>query len=162
MKDVEDTKTNLPKLKNDGRMHVYLKGNHFLQNNLIIPNNNNVINIYVVYKLDPISSTRNTDSTIQNASFGAMKIPKNTDSSKNNYTGYGLCFDEGGFGHTVRQGNFDRTTNAKNVIIFGADMSSSIHATNRANNIYVMGKDFIQGINDMQKNCFIIILQNLE
>ena len=27
-------------------------------------------------------------------------------------------------------------------------MSSSIHATNRANNIYVMGKEFIQGIND--------------
>ena len=27
-------------------------------------------------------------------------------------------------------------------------MSSSIHATNKANNIYVMGKDFIQGIND--------------
>ena len=27
-------------------------------------------------------------------------------------------------------------------------MSSSIHATNRANRIYVMGKDFIQGIND--------------
>ena len=26
-------------------------------------------------------------------------------------------------------------------------MSSSIHATNRANNIYVMGKDFIQRIN---------------
>ena len=77
-----------------------------------------------------------------------MKITKNTDSSKNNYTGYGLCFDEGGkFGHTVRQGNFDRTTNAKNVIIFGVDMSSSIHATNRANKIYVMGKDFIQGFN---------------
>ena len=78
-----------------------------------------------------------------------MKITKNTDSSKNNYTGYSLCFDEGGeFGHTVRQGNLDRTTNAKNVIIFGVDMSSSIHATNRANNIYVMGKDFIQGNND--------------
>ena len=27
-------------------------------------------------------------------------------------------------------------------------MSSSVHATNRANNIYVVGKDFIQGIND--------------
>ena len=27
-------------------------------------------------------------------------------------------------------------------------MSSSIHATNRGNNIYVMGKEFIQGIND--------------
>ena len=141
--------TKLPELKNDGRMHVYLQGNHFQQNNVIIPNNNNVINIYVVYKLDPISSTRNTDYTIQNALFGAMKIIKNTDSSKNNYTGYGLCFDEGGeFGHTVRQVNFDRTTNAKNVIIFGVDMSSSIHAANGANNIYVMGKDFIQGIND--------------
>ena len=143
MKGIEDTKTKLPELKNDGRTHVYLQGNHFQQNNVIIPNNNNVINIYVVYKLDPTSSIRNTDYTIQNALFGAMKITKNTNSSKNNYTGYGLCFDEGGeFGHTVRQGNFDRTTNAKNVIFFGADMSSSIHATNRANNIYVMGKDF--------------------
>ena len=119
MKGIEDTKTKLPELKNDGRMHVYVQGNHFQQNNVIIPNNNSVINIYVVYKLDPISSTRNTYYTIQNALFGVMKITKNTDSSKNTYTGYGLCFDEGGeFGHTVRQGNFDRTTNAKNVIIF--------------------------------------------
>ena len=78
-----------------------------------------------------------------------MKITKNADSSKNNYTGYGLCFDEGDeFGHTVKKGNFDRTTDAKNVIIFGVDMSSSIHATNRANNIYVMGKGLTQGIND--------------
>ena len=27
-------------------------------------------------------------------------------------------------------------------------MSFSVHAANRANNIYVMGKEFIQGIND--------------
>ena len=122
-------------------------GNNFEQDPITIPNN--VINIYVVYKLDPISSTRNTDYTIQNALFGAMKITKNTDSSKNNYKGYGLCFDEGGeFSHTVKQGNFNRTTNARNVIIFGVDTSSSIHATNRANKIYVMGEDFIQGIND--------------
>ena len=77
-----------------------------------------------------------------------MKITKNTDLSKNNYTGYGLCFDEGGeFGHTVRQGTFNRVTIAKNVIIFGVDTSSSNHTTNRANNIYVMGKELIQGIN---------------
>ena len=36
----------------------------------------------------------------------------------------------------------------KMLIIFGVDMSFSAHATNRANNIYVMGKEFIQGIND--------------
>ena len=150
MKGIEDTKTNLPELKNDERMYVYLQGNHFQHNIALITNIKSVISIpfvhiYVVYKLDPISSTRNTDYTIQNALFGAMKITKNTVSSKNNYTGYSLCFDEGGeFGHTVKQSNFNRTTNAKNVIIFGVDMSSSVHATNRANNIYVMGKDFIQ------------------
>ena len=151
MNSIEDTKTNVPKLKNDKEAYVLLQGSYFQQNNaIIIPNNNkNVINIYVVYKLDPISSTRNTDYTVQNALFIAMKITKNADYSKNNYTGYGLCFDEGGeFSHTVRQRNFDRTTDARNVIIFGVDMSSSIHATNRANNIYVLGKKFIQGIND--------------
>ena len=143
MNGIEDTKTNVPILKNDKETYVLLQGNYFQQNdNIIIPNNNkNVINIYIVYKLDPISSTRNTDYAIQNALFGAMKITKNADYSKNNYTGYGLCFGEGGeFSHKVRQGNFDRTTNAINVIIFGVDMSSSIHATNRTNNIYVMGK----------------------
>ena len=74
-----------------------------------------------------------------------MKITRNADYSKNNYTGYGLCFDEGGeFSHTVRKGNFDRNF----VIIFGVDMSSSFYATNRANNIYVLGNEFIQGIDD--------------
>ena len=53
MKGIEDTKTKLPELKNHGRMHVYLQGNYFQQNNVIIPNNNNIINIFVVYKLDP-------------------------------------------------------------------------------------------------------------
>ena len=151
MNSIENTKTNLPLLKIDKEVYVLLQGNYFQQNsNIIIPNNNkNVVNIYVVYKLDPISSTRNTDYTIKNALFGAMKITKNADYAKNSYTGHGLCFDEGGeFGHTVKQGNSNRTTNARNVIIFGVDMSSSIHATNRANKIYVMGKEFIQGIND--------------
>ena len=151
MNGIEDTQTNLPILKNNKERYVLLQSNYFQQNdNIIILNNNkNVINIYVVYKLDPISSTRNTNYTIQNALFGAIKITENADYSKNNYTGYGLCFDEGGeISHTVRKGNFDRTTDARNVIIFGVDMSSSIHATNRANNIYVMGKEFILGIND--------------
>ena len=36
----------LPDIKNDARMYVYLSGNHFQQNKVIIPNNDNVINIY--------------------------------------------------------------------------------------------------------------------
>ena len=78
-----NAKSNLPNLKNDGRMHVHLSGNHFQQDNVIIPNNDNVINIYCVYKLDPIASSRDTNFTIENALFAAMQITKNaTDNTK--------------------------------------------------------------------------------
>ena len=78
-----------------------------------------------------------------------MEITKNADTSKYNYKGYGICFDgDGTFSHTIKEGNFNHTKTARNVLIFGADMSSSIHSTNKANNVYVMGKDLIQGIND--------------
>ena len=81
--------------------------------------------------------------------FGVIKITKNTDTSKNKYEGYGICFDGSKtFTHTKKEGNTSYSTLAKNVIIFGAGMSVSKHANNKANNIYVMGKDHIQKIND--------------
>ena len=92
--------------------------------------------------LDPISNTRNTDYTIQNALFGAVSITKNADSSKNKYAGYGICFDEGG---SFSEGNIN---NGQNVLIFSVHESSLTHATNKANNIYVIGKSFVQGINN--------------
>ena len=69
------------------KTYVYLQGSHFQQNNVLTSNNdhvinNNVVNIYCVYKLDPIASSRDTTFTIQNALFGAMQITKNTDTSK--------------------------------------------------------------------------------
>ena len=82
MNSVGDSKSVLPEMKNDGRMHVSLSGNHFQQNKVITPNNNNVINIYCVYKIDPIPSTRDNTFTVQNALFGAMEITKNADTSK--------------------------------------------------------------------------------
>ena len=51
MNGIEDTKRNLPILKDDDRTYVYLQGSHFQQNDVIVTNNNNVINIYIVYKL---------------------------------------------------------------------------------------------------------------
>ena len=143
MNAVGDTSGNKPDLKNYGRMHVYLSGNYFKQDRTRIPNNNNAINIYIVYKLDPIASSRDTTFTIQNALFGAMQITKNaTDNSKNNYKGYGICF------HTITEDGRAHTTNGRNVLIFEVDMSFSVHATNRANNIYVMGDGLTQGIHD--------------
>ena len=145
-----NAKSNLPNLKNDGRMHFHLSCNHFQQNKVIIPKNGNVINIYCVYKLDPIASSRDTSFTIEDALFGATQITKNaTDNSKNNYKGYGICFDEGSqFGHTMTEGGRPHITNGRNVLIFGADMSLSIHKTNRANHIYVIGYALSQGIHD--------------
>ena len=109
-----------------------------------------MVYIYIVYKLDPLASTRDKSFTIQNALFGAMQISKNaTDNSKNNHKRYGICFDEKSeFGHTITEGGNAHTTDARNVLIFGADMSFSVHATDRANHIFLMGTGLTQGIND--------------
>ena len=150
MNAVVNAKSDLPNLKNDDRMRVHLSGNHFQQNKVIIPNSNNIINIYCLYKVDQIASSRDTSFTIQNALFGAMQITKNaTDNSKNNYNGYGICFDERSqFSHTITEDGVPFTSNGRNVLIFGVDMSFSAHATNRANHIYLMGNGLTQGIND--------------
>ena len=155
MNGIKNTKNEMPILKNDGRLYVYLQGNHFQQHSVLTSNNDHVldknsINIYIVYKLDPLASTRDKSYTIQNALFGAMQITENaTDYDKNNYKGYGVCFDKkSNFGHTITEGGHAHTTDARNVLIFGADMSFSIHATDRANHIYLLGTGLTQGIND--------------
>ena len=150
MNAVGDSGGDLLDIKNDCRLYVYLSGNHFQQNKVIIPNNDNVINIYCVYEIQPIASSRYTSFTIQNALVGAMQITKDaTDNSKNNCKGYGICFYEGSqFGHTTTENGRAHTTNGRNVLIFGVDMSFSVHASNRANNIYVMGDGLTQGIHE--------------
>ena len=113
--------TVLLSLVDNGRMSVKLFGAYFKQAKLIRPNNNNVINIYIVYKIEPIF--RLSDYTVQNALFGGVKITKNaTDTSKHKFERYGLCFDEGG---TFSKGKIN---NGRNVIIFGVPDSSLVHA----------------------------------
>ena len=155
MNAIGNTKNEMPILRNDEKLYVYLQGNHFQQNNVLISNNyhvldKNVVNISIVYKLNPLASTRNKRFTIQSALFGAMQITKNaTDYDKNNYKAYGICFDERSeFGHTITEGGNAHTTDARNVLTFGADMNFSLHAANRANHIYLMGTGLTQGIND--------------
>ena len=123
MSGVKDTKNETPILKNDEKMYVYLKGSHFQQNYVLTTSNDHVINdsvinIYIVYKLDPIATSRDNNTfTIQNSLFGAMQITKNADISKYNYKGYGICFDgRKKFAHVRKRGNFNDTTMARNVI----------------------------------------------
>ena len=135
--------TSLPPLIDNGRMSIRLEGAYFKQMRLLRPINENIVNIYIVYLIDPISNFRNTDYTVQNALFAGVKITRNaTDTSKHKYEGYGICFDEGG---TFSKGGI---SNGRNVLIFGVHENYLLHANNKANNIYVMGDVFVQGIND--------------
>ena len=149
---VKNASGDLPEEKFDDNLYMYLSANHFQQNNKIITTINTVINIpcvniYIVYKLDPIASSRDTTFTIQNALFGVMQITKNVDTSKYNYKGY--VDERSGFGEgAITEGGFAHTTDARNVLIFGADMSFSVHKTNRANHIYLMGTGLTQAIHD--------------
>ena len=135
--------TDLPSLVDNGRMSVKFEGAYFKQTRFLRPNNNNVINIYIAYKIDAISNSRNTDYTLQNALFGGVKITKNaTDTSKHKYEGYGICFDEGGM---FSMGNIN---DGGDVLIFGVHENSVIYSINKANNIFIMGDGFVPGIND--------------
>ena len=134
--------TSLPPLIDNWRMSVRLEGAYFKQVRLLRPNNDNIVNIYIVYLIDLISNSRNTDYTVQNALFGGVKITKNaTDTSKHKFERYGICFDESGM---FSMGNIN---NGRNVLIFGVHKNSVIHSNNKANNIFIMGYGFVQGIN---------------
>ena len=63
--------------------------------------------------------------------FGAVKLVKNADINKYRYSGYDIRFHRSG---TFSVGNgFD-----KNVIIFGVDMSSSVHVDNKKKDILIL------------------------
>ena len=112
LRSVPDGSAALPTLNNDRRMSVSFSENYFKQNKVVHPNTKNVVNIYIVYKLDQIGYGRNTDFTVQNALFGAMKITDDaTTSDHNKYVGYGIFFDEGS------SFSFENIVNGKNVII---------------------------------------------
>ena len=70
---------------------------------------------------------------LENCLFGSVKLTKNPDIDKYKYSVYGIGFDrrdEFSFGDGFGQ----------NVIIFGADMSSSVHANNKTKTFYFLVK----------------------
>ena len=71
------------------------------------------------------SSSNDSDPTLQNCLFSAVTLTKNTDIDKYGYSGYAIEFD--------RRSSFSFPGHGfgKNVLIFGADMSSSAHTDNK-------------------------------
>ena len=71
--------------------------------------------------------------------FGAVTLTKNADIDKYGYTGYGIGFDR----KSVL--SFPGTGFGQNILIFGADISSSAHIDNKKKDI-VLGKGPTQGL----------------
>ena len=92
-----------------------------------------IVKIYNVYEINKKDNTISFDPTQENCLFGAVTLTKNINIDKYGYSGYGIEFDRrssfsfpgGGFG--------------QNVLIFGADMSSSAHIDNKKKDILVLG-----------------------
>ena len=74
--------------------------------------------------------------------FGAVKVTKNADPDKYKYSGSSI-----GFGSRSEFSLFDGSM-GKNVIIFGADINSSVHIDNKGKDILILGEGPAQGLDD--------------
>ena len=119
------------------------KESFFEQKKENIIKSGSIVNIYIVYILS--QETINSDHVLKNCLFGAIKVTKagdSTDTDKYIYSGYGLGFDSTGqFSHP--QGGM-----ARNIIIFGVDLSNSVHATSKTQNILILGYGLTQKVNN--------------
>ena len=89
--------------------------------------------------------------------FEAVSLTKHVDIDQYKYSGYGIGFD--------RKGEFSFGNGfGRNCIILKADMSSSVHANNKTKNILVLGKDFVQGLDNttiyVETLCSINFIEN--
>ena len=98
------------------------------------------MNIYIVYEINKTDNTTSSYPTLENYLFGTVTLAKNADIHKYKYSGYGIGFD--------RKGSFTYpgTGLGRNVIIFGANMSSSPKSDNRKKDILILGKGRTQGL----------------
>ena len=103
-------------------------------------NHGKIVNIYIVYEIDKIYTK--SHPTLVNCLFGAVSITKNADIDKNKYSEYGIGFDRTGL-YLLPSRRFGR-----NVIIFGVDMSSSVHVDNKGKDILILGSGPAQGLDE--------------
>ena len=101
-----------------------------LKQDKIAYNHGKIVNIHIVYE---IYKNYNNSSypTLENCLYGAVTWTKNIDIDECRYSGYGIGFD--------RKGTFSLGNGfGKNCIIFGVDMSFSVHIDNNKKDILVL------------------------
>ena len=124
---------------------INLNGYCLIKNNISIPKK--VMNLYISYTLGPQVRNSNTDFTLSNCLFGSVKLAKNADLDtknadldKHKYTVYSIGFD------SCPEFLFTDASYGKTVILFGADMSSSVHVGNKGKDTLTLGEGPTQGM----------------
>ena len=112
-----------------------------------------IANYYIVYRLSP--RTNSSSIVLENCLFGKIRMTKHAETDKYRYQCHGIGFN--------LTGNFTQPDGGigKNVIIFGVDMTNSKHANNKTKDILVLGRGFIQKIDDTAiyaEKCIHLIL----
>ena len=81
--------------------------------------------LFIIYELDTWSRELNSDFNWKDCLFGGVKLAENAEQDKYVYSGYGIGFASR---LTFSLPNFHCS---KNVIIFGIDMKSSFHISDK-------------------------------
>ena len=126
------------------KLSQYKIGIKFDKDPLAVEQNNYLIkfvNVCIDYNLVVWSKNLTSNFRFKNCLFRTTSAVKTSDKENYIYRGYGITF--GSAGSWSFEDNF-----ARNVIIFGADNSSSPHSDNRKNNFLILGQGPTYGINE--------------
>ena len=123
---------------NNSRIRLEFKRSYLKQNKAHFTPNN-VVNLFIMYELDRWSQDLNAKFNLKDCFFGAVKLTKNANPNNYSYSRYGIGFD---CRSLFSIPNFDW---GKNVIIFGVDISSSLHTNNKNKDILILGEGQTKG-----------------
>ena len=103
-----------------------------LKQDKITYNHGAIVNIYIVYEINKNFNISNYP-TLENCLFGAVSLTKNNDIDNYKYSRYGIGF--------YRKGTFSVCNGfGRNCIIFGVEISSSVHVDNKKKDILIFGE----------------------
>ena len=104
------------------KIKVKFRGSCLKPNNITYTHGKIVNIAYEINKKDNIIIS---DPTLENCFFGAFTLTKNINIDKYGYSGYGIGFDRKGIF------SFSGGRYGQNLLIFGVDMSISVHIDNK-------------------------------
>ena len=106
-----------------------------------------IVSIYMVYDLKS-TLNYNPDFTLENCLFGGVIVTRNDGVNMYKYSGYGISF--------YGKGVFINLSFGNNAIIFGVDMTSSVHIDNKKTYF-----NFGKGSNTRLRRAFINCRKNV-